>query len=192
MIYTFIGIGTDGSVGTLDAWADLPSGMDGFGKFTRLRQQSPGTKAMVAVGGWNEGSTKFSQVVSNPGIRARFVQNVVDFLRQYNFDGFDVDWEYPNQRGGQPSDKQNYVSLLRELRQEFDKHGYLLSAAVAAAESSASQSYLINQIFQYVHFINLMTYDFNGSWNNFAGLNAPLYGSSKLNVVRIHNLYYEE
>ncbi|XP_076235084.1 chitinase-3-like protein 1 [Calliopsis andreniformis] len=179
MIYSFIGISTDGSIHTLDSWADLSDGLDGFGKFTRLRQLSPGTKAMVAVGGWNEGSTKFSQVVSNPGTRAQFVQNVVNFLRQYNFDGFDVDWEYPNQRGGQPSDKQNYIALLKELREAFNRNGYLLSVAVAAAESSASKSYLISQLSQYVDFINLMAYDFNGSWNNFVGLNAPLYSSSR-------------
>lgn len=192
LIYTFVGIGTDGSVNVLDSWLDLPSGKDGFGKFTKLRQKSPGTKAMVAIGGWNEGSVKYSEVVGNPGVRARFVQNVVNFLKQHNFDGFDVDWEYPNQRQGKPADRENYIALLAELRSEFNKYGYILSVAVAAAEASASQSYLIPKLSQHVHFINLMTYDLNGSWNNFAGLNAPLYPSSresgaqlKLNVVRV-------
>lgn len=192
MIYSFIGIITDGSVNVLDSWMDLPNGKDGFGKFTRLRELSPGTKAMVAIGGWNEGSVKYSQVVGNPAIRATFVKNVVNFLKQYNFDGLDVDWEYPNQRGGKPSDKENYVALLKELREEFDKHGFILSVAVSAAEGSASQSYHISQVSKYVHFINLMTYDFNGSWNRFTGINAPLYASAtntgvqaKLNVVGI-------
>ncbi|XP_078035246.1 chitinase-3-like protein 1 isoform X1 [Augochlora pura] len=180
MIYSFIGINTDGTVRVMDAWADLPDGggKDGFGKFV-ARSKQGGAKAMIAIGGWNEGSIKFSQVVANPGIRSNFVQNVVKFLQQYNFDGFDVDWEYPNQRGGQPNDRQNFVALLRELRQALDSHGYILSVAVGAAEKSASQSYIINQVAQYVHFINLMAYDMNGSWNNWAGLNAPLYPASR-------------
>lgn len=146
------------------------------------------------MGGWNEGSTKYSNVVANPNVRARFVQNVIRFLKTYDFDGFDFDWEYPNQRGGKPADKENYIAMLKELREEFDKHGYILSVAVAAAEVSASKSYLISQISQYPHIINLMAYDLNGSWNNFAAINAPLYPSSKesgeqakLNVVKSHS-----
>ncbi|XP_076759553.1 chitinase-3-like protein 1 isoform X1 [Xylocopa sonorina] len=189
IIYTFIGITTTGDVQVLDSWLDLPNGKDGYGRFTKLRQQSPGTKAMIAMGGWNEGSIKYSEVAAKPDIRARFVQNIVNFLKKYNFDGFDFDWEYPNQRGGKPADRENFVALLRELRKEFDKHGYILSVAVGSAESSASKSYIISQVSQYVHFINLMTYDFNGSWKNVAAINAPLYPSSnesgeqaKLNV----------
>ncbi|XP_026674562.1 probable chitinase 2 [Ceratina calcarata] len=178
MIYTFVGITTNGDVQVLDSWLDLPSGRDGFGKFTRLRQSSPGTKAMIAIGGWNEGSAKYSQVAANPQLRARFAQNVVNFLRTYNFDGFDVDWEYPNQRGGNPSDKWNFILLLKELKQAFSQHGYILSVAVGAAKSSASKSYYIRDVSENVDFINLMTYDLNGSWNSVTGINAPLYASS--------------
>ncbi|KOC59780.1 Chitotriosidase-1 [Habropoda laboriosa] len=179
IIYTFVGLSADGNVQVLDSWLDLPSGLNGFGKFTKLRELSPSTKAMIAMGGWNEGSIKYSQMASNPAIRSRFVQNVVNFLKTYNFDGFDLDWEYPNQRGGNAADKQNFVNLLSELRQELNKHGFLLSVAVGAAESSASQSYLISQVAQYADFINLMTYDLNGSWNSNTGINAPLYASSR-------------
>ncbi|KOX77106.1 Chitotriosidase-1 [Melipona quadrifasciata] len=178
IIYTFIGISQDGSVSILDTWLDLPNGRDGFEKFTSLRELSPETKLMIAIGGWNEGSQTFSEVAANPDVRAQFVQNVIAFLKEYNFDGFDVDWEYPNQRGGQPADKENFVILLKELREEFNKYGYVLSAAVGAAEMSASQSYLISEMSQYPHFINLMAYDFHGSWENVAEINAPLYASS--------------
>lgn len=178
----------------MDSWLDLPNGRNGFGKFTKLRELSPETKALIAIGGWNEGSQTFSEVAANPNIRAQFVQNVITFLKTYNFDGFDVDWEYPNQRGGKPADKENFVILIKELREEFDKHGYILSVAVGAAETSASKSYLISKMSQYPHFINLMTYDLHGSWENFAAINAPLYASSKesgdeakLNVVKLHS-----
>jgi len=70
---------------------------------------------------------------------------------------------------------QNYISLLKELRTEFDKHGLILSAAVAAAEPSASLSYDIPAMSKYLHFINVMTYDFHGAWEKTTGLNAPLY-----------------
>jgi Chitinase len=48
------------------------------------------------------------QVVNDPSLRSRFVDNIVAFLKEHGFDGIDVDWEYPTQRGGISSDKVNY------------------------------------------------------------------------------------
>jgi GH18 family chitinase len=36
-----------------------------------------------------------------------FADSVVTFVKKYNFDGLDMDWEYPTQRGGTPADKVN-------------------------------------------------------------------------------------
>lgn len=36
-----------------------------------------------------------------------FADSVVTFVKANNFDGLDVDWEYPTQRGGTPEDKVN-------------------------------------------------------------------------------------
>jgi GH18 family chitinase len=54
--------------------------------------------------------------------RTNLVTNIVNFVKQYGFDGFDVDWEYPGQRGGAASDKVrcshlfncSYVTVFRE------------------------------------------------------------------------------
>ncbi|KAL2712674.1 acidic mammalian chitinase-like isoform X1 [Vespula squamosa] len=177
IIYTFIGINRDGTIKVLDPWQDLPDnyGKNGFGKFNELRKNNPKVKTMIAIGGWNEGSVKYSNVAANPTLRAKFVNSVIEFLKKYGFNGFDVDWEYPNQRGGKPADKENFVTLLKELREEFDKHGFLLSAAVGATENSSHQSYIIPEISKHLHFINLMAYDLHGSWESTTGINSPLY-----------------
>jgi GH18 family chitinase len=44
-------------------------------------------------------------MANNPTTRAKFVKNAVEFVRTHGFDGFDLDWEYPAQRGGAPSDR---------------------------------------------------------------------------------------
>lgn len=64
-------------------------------------------------------SIQCSQVASSYANRVKFAQNVVRFCKIYGFDGIDIDWEYPARRGGNVEvDKTNFVSMLKELRQE--------------------------------------------------------------------------
>jgi chitinase len=43
-------------------------------------------------------------------------RSALTFLRQYNFDGLDLDWEYPTLRqGGRPQDRDNYALLIKVL-----------------------------------------------------------------------------
>lgn len=70
-----------------------------------MKSKNSKLKALVAIGGWNEGSTTFSAVVSNASLRSKFTANAVAFVKKYGFDGFDLDWEYPAQRGGASTDK---------------------------------------------------------------------------------------
>ena len=51
---------------------------------------------LVAIGGWNDSAgDKYSRLVNSPGARARFISYVTDFIEKHNFDGLDLDWEYP-------------------------------------------------------------------------------------------------
>lgn len=71
-------------------------------------------KTMVAIGGWNEGSARFSPLVADAERRKELVRNVIKFLRQNHFDGLDLDWEYPAFRdGGKPRDRENYATFVQ-------------------------------------------------------------------------------
>jgi len=72
---------------------------------------------MIAVGGWNEGSERYSKMACNPNSRATFVQSVVELVKNMGLDGFDLDWEYPGQRGGSSDDKHCFSALMRDLRE---------------------------------------------------------------------------
>lgn len=76
----------------------------------------------MAIGGWNEGSLKYSNVASSAAKRKKFLSDAVQFLKTYGFDGLDLDWEYPASRGGAASDKvrMKYCSLSFFLFHFYD------------------------------------------------------------------------
>ena len=64
IIYGFTDLGTDNTIALYDPWNDVT---DGGGKgallrFTGLKRLNPNLKTLVANGGWNAGSTKYSKV----------------------------------------------------------------------------------------------------------------------------------
>src|SRR5215831_10175910 len=87
------------------------------------------------------------------------------------FDGFDIDWEFPNQ----PQDRANFVALLKEFRTQLDAlgHGHVLTAALPAGKQNFSHIDLPAAAAQ-LDFINLETFDYNGPFNNHTGFVAPL------------------
>ncbi|XP_068624056.1 acidic mammalian chitinase-like [Battus philenor] len=116
-------------------------------------------------------------MAASPTLRQNFIRSALKMILDHGFDGFNVDWEYPNRRDtvhGQ-DDVQNFVQLLKELRQEFDKYGLELSAAVGAVPDAALLSYDIPGISKYLDHIGLMTYDMYGPWDPVTGHNSPLH-----------------
>lgn len=153
-----------------------------YQRTTNLRSTNPALKVSLAVGGFNFGTEKMTAMLATPQNRTEFVTTSISFLRERNFDGLDLDFEYPGSLGSPPEDKQRFTALVQELRAAFDaenvpagKEKLLLTIAVAAGKSNIDNGYEISIINQYVDWIHLMSYDFNGAWDTQTGFNSPLY-----------------
>jgi len=177
IIYSFAGLDNETyEMKSLDPFLDLEKdgGKGQFSKIINLKAKQPDLKVTVAIGGWNEGSEKYSAMAMTPQSRRKFIDSALNFTRTNGFDGLDMDWEYPGSRNGRPEDRANFVSLLQELRQEFDKYGLLLTAALGAAQKTIDIGYDIPAISKSLDFLHIMCYDYHGSWDTQTGHNAPL------------------
>lgn len=67
----------------------------------------------ILTGGWNEGSVKYSAMAGNAKNRQVFAQSALDLILQYNFDGLDLDWEFPADRGGSSDDRRHFTILVQ-------------------------------------------------------------------------------
>jgi len=164
LVYAFAGLSVYNDIIALDKWNDVSQpeggGKDNYRNLVALKRQNPSLKVLLAIGGWNEGSQKFSALVSRPPNRARFISSVVPFLDRYGFDGLDFAWQWPAGRGGISTDKQNYVEFLKELRAAFGTK-YTLSVAGPALEADIRAGFDLPQIMNHVDFINVYAYDYD-------------------------------
>ena len=110
-----------------------------------------GVKVSISVGGWGW-DAQFEELAANPDIRTAFVQNLKAFVGEYQLDGVDMDWEYPDP--GQSS--QNFLALIKELRAAMPDT--LLTTAVVSYGDEHGLG-VPNESFELFDFINIMTYD---------------------------------
>ncbi|XP_066913487.1 chitinase-3-like protein 1 [Clytia hemisphaerica] len=161
----------------------------GYPALKKLKEHDPNLKTLLAIGGWNHASEGFKQMVETKKSRAYFIEKSKEFIIDHGFDGLDLDWEYPAQRGSGPEDKERFSLLCRELRQTYGK--MLVTAAVAAGAGSVDVSYDVKSIAESLDFINLMSYDLHGSWAERTGHHTDMNANRHYpGQHSIHNTVY--
>ncbi|KAF9116149.1 hypothetical protein BGX27_004489 [Mortierella sp. AM989] len=151
-----------------------------------LKIKKPTLRTTVTVGGWDMDMAHYSKMVSTPSNRQKFIKSAMTYVRKYNFDGLDFDWEYPSdeQRGGHPNDPKNFVDFLREFREAADaedlKDGQerlILSIALPGGPFHG-QYFTVPELAKYVDWFNIMAYNLHGQWEDMVFCAAPLYDTA--------------
>lgn len=91
-----------------------------------------------------------------------FIQSLVRFMKTYDFQGCDIDWEYPSEPklGDRKEDAANLVLLVQEIRSAFSKHFGL--SLTLAPDCWYLRGFRPADMQQYVDFMGVMTYDLHG------------------------------
>jgi chitinase len=201
----------NGSIVVTDPGVDR----DNLAALSALKSANPVLKLVASVGGWTR-SNRLSDMAANAQTRGNFIVSVVTFLRRHRLDGIDIDWEYPTSIGlrcaaghntcDRATDKENFVALAQELRVALDAAGvadgkrYLSTIAAGNDRSfvfdpGGSSAWMV-RLAASLDWINLMTYDYHGTWETSTGFLAPLYRDpadpAPINVDATVRLYLQQ
>ncbi|KAF2011760.1 glycoside hydrolase family 18 protein [Aaosphaeria arxii CBS 175.79] len=200
ILYAFADNNEDGTVKLTDTWSDVeihyPTdswndvGNNLYGNMKQLnifKRRNRNLKVMLSIGGWTYAHEQkhFDGPAGSPEGRRQFAKSCVDLIRDLGFDGIDIDWEYPQNEG----QGEQLVLLLKEIRAAMDEYAEAIANAgnekpyfelsIAAPAGKTNYDNLpLGKVGEVVDFINLMGYDFAGSWDKTSGHQANLYASS--------------
>ncbi len=108
--------------------------------------------------GSGDGRTHFRNMAATASGRNNFIKDIMNKVRQYVFDGVDVDWEFPTTSDGTDA---TFTLLMKELSDSLHRDAkYYLTAAITAGKYAGGfRDAIRSELFSYVDFFNVMAYD---------------------------------
>ena len=129
---------------------------------------------LVGVGGGNR-YAEMAAMVSDPAKREIFVNDLTDFVMQYDYDGVEIDWEYPQTS----LDRENLNSFMAELRNSLDESGQNLQLNLIVSGNEWFGQWIdVNSITPFVDYYLVITFGFYHMDSRLSGHNSPLYPPS--------------
>jgi chitinase len=148
------------------------------------------TKVLLSLGGWGSGAN-FTKMAQDTVKRKQFIEDLLLFIQNNNYDGADFDWEFPETF----SQRAYLTALLTETRKKFDAVNPRLLITMAAPVGNWYGQWMdFETLAGVVDWFNAMCYDFHGSWSSHSGHNAALFqpvgetdGSVEAGLNYLHN-----
>ncbi len=166
--------------------ADI-SEITNIGRMSEIREINPKIKIILTAMKGIKGG--FPVTIKDQTTLQDGVKNLVNLVKEYNFDGIDIDWEYPCN----DFERKGHTLLLKELRHQLDiaENGKHLQLSIAAGTKPwYFEITELSESVKYLDYVNLMTYDVNAN-NHYTmhhtctypmNTDKETYGSVKENV----------
>lgn len=155
-----------------------------FEQIASLKNENPDLKICLSfshtvANADNKQDGGFSAMCKSEAGRRAFAEDCLAFLKKYNLDGVDLDWEFPGLSWSgaacDPScDTDNYVLLVKQLRETLGTSYTISYAGYCSDKTSVSGGYRyvdIKGMDPYVDYVNIMAYDLDEAPHHHSALN---------------------
>ena len=155
-----------------------------FEQIAALKKKNPDLKICLSfshtvANNDNKQDGGFSAMCKSEAGRRAFAEDCLAFLKKYNLDGVDLDWEFPGLSWSgaacDPScDTDNYVLLVKQLRETLGTSYTISYAGYCSDKTSVSGGYRyvdIKAMDPYVDYVNIMAYDLDEAPHHHSALN---------------------
>jgi len=155
--YASIPWGPDGSL-------QIPSGF--MNPELISRAHAAGVQVLLLTGG------DFAAAENDPHVLDAVIANLQNFVTANDYDGLDIDWEFPQNA----TDEHFFNTLMTRLRAALPSPRYTLSIDVAPWNTPF---YGVKQLREKINYFNLMVYDCAGPWTSVGHFNSPIFWDNR-------------
>ncbi|XP_043238345.1 chitinase-3-like protein 1 [Amphibalanus amphitrite] len=159
-------------VGPLDVFADIVTG--GYRSTVELREHNPDLKVLTMIGGSGQQQDSLRAAAATAESRKQLAEAAVEFLREHDFDGLDVDWKPPHA----PED---HAGLLEALRAAFDRdttstgrRRLLLAVELTPHPDELREHFDMERVTAAVDYANVLGYRYQVTERSVTSHHAPL------------------
>lgn len=164
VIFFYVGCNTDGSL--YYGWDGQQFTEETFRTALETVRDGRGDRPVRILLGLAHCASNLSVATSNSESRTRLVDELIEFVKDFGFDGVDIDWEYPTSA----ADWRGFEALVAELRPRLFALGggkmvsmamsnYKFSEAINTYGLGAAE---LKGLCQQLDAVNFMTYDSAG------------------------------
>ncbi|KAK8650000.1 hypothetical protein V6N13_139651 [Hibiscus sabdariffa] len=147
-----------------------------------LSAKCPPVSTILSIGGGGNDPDVFALMARTEATRGVFINSTIEVARYYQFDGVDLDWEFP----ATGDDMANLALLFKEWREALEneaetsgKPRLLLTSAVYYSSEFTDyglpRSYPAHAMAEYLDWASPMCFDYHGKWDNFTGIHSALF-----------------
>jgi chitinase len=150
-----------------------------YHQLNSLKSNQSDLKTMLSFGGYlfsKNNAHLMEKMLENVDNRKKFIGSAIAFVRRIEYDGFDFNWFPENET------KHEFVKLVQEFREAIESESklsklprLLLTAGIPPGIERIADGYDGKALSASLDWMNVMAFDYHGSWENKTGFNAPLF-----------------
>jgi chitinase len=193
LVYKSANLTANGEIEPGDWFADLehlyPSAdreeefLGSFGQLIRIKNNNKNLKTVISIGGWGR-SEHFSTLASTKQGREKIARNAIRFMQKYQFDGIEIDWQFPinitkdvNTISTRDTDPQHLNLLLKEINNQCNLKNITCLLQAVLAPYSLDDTWNAQILNNNIDLLVIDVTRLPGEAGEFAEPQSPIYAS---------------